>query len=358
MWKILQAGLSLRSLRSRGMGRAQEPRQRGGRVVTSPAGLRARRCGRSSRPRRLRRVSGVRVFIQARRGGGGLRFPPPWFSPRRPPFGGAPFPSADHRPGGKPIPVHSLRSFTGGNRTAAIFVFFAAALRVPPPEIPRRSLNTPVPPQSCGGRSRVRRRSASRTAPALRGLRSPAPVVLSFVESCPAPSASLSLAPPCGHFVATPNSPPVGLAGLSRTLPGTFRASPGNLASRGTRRARLRESAPVTSGCGCAARSVAGPGTARRLRVRFVSKPGSLRGLWKTKCCEREGGPPQRGVRVANVQRAATSISSTTLTMRCWRLRGSRLTSSKTRRALPVGPPLRSASAVPLNRASTDTPRI
>ena len=29
----------------------------------------------------------------------------------------------------------------------------AAALRVPPPENPRRSLNTPIPPQSCGGRS-------------------------------------------------------------------------------------------------------------------------------------------------------------------------------------------------------------
>ena len=27
----------------------------------------------------------------AQRGGGGLRFPPPWFSPRRPLFGGAPF---------------------------------------------------------------------------------------------------------------------------------------------------------------------------------------------------------------------------------------------------------------------------
>ena len=52
-----------------------------GRAVTSPAGLRARRGTRSR----------CAVRVLARRGGVGLRFPPPGFSPRRPPFGGAPF---------------------------------------------------------------------------------------------------------------------------------------------------------------------------------------------------------------------------------------------------------------------------
>ena len=50
--------------------------------VTSPAGLRARRCSRSSRPRRLRRVTGVRVC--ERRGGGeagGCGFPRLGFPP-------------------------------------------------------------------------------------------------------------------------------------------------------------------------------------------------------------------------------------------------------------------------------------
>ena len=90
------------------------------------------------------------------RGGeaGGCGFPRLGFPPGAP-LSEAPPSTADHRPGGKPIPVHSLRSFTGGNRTAASCVYSAAALRVPPPEIPRRSLNTPVPPQSCGGRSRA-----------------------------------------------------------------------------------------------------------------------------------------------------------------------------------------------------------
>ena len=89
-------------------------------------------CGAAGAPLCRSRCA-VRVW--ARRGGGRLRFPPPWFSPRRPPFGGAPFPSADHRPGGKPILVHSLHSFTGGNRTAAIFVCLGRRPSGPPAEI-------------------------------------------------------------------------------------------------------------------------------------------------------------------------------------------------------------------------------
>lgn len=145
--------------------------------VTSPAGLRARRCSRCSRPRRLRRVSGVRD--SARRGSGRLRvaasfaslsrsprctcrhrprvrpspvawalhsaIPPPWFSPGalipgpapiglrprlrpRAASGRRPLPSADHRPGGKPIPVRSLALSHWGNRTAAIVVYSAVAI--------------------------------------------------------------------------------------------------------------------------------------------------------------------------------------------------------------------------------------
>ena len=60
--------------------------------------------------------------------------------------------------GENPSPFGRLRSLAGGNRTAAIFVFCAAALRVPPPEIPRRSLNAPRPRESpcgCGARGLV-----------------------------------------------------------------------------------------------------------------------------------------------------------------------------------------------------------
>ena len=126
------------------------------RVVTLPAGLTGAPLypGLPTTLPTGREVSGRPVAFCARRGGGRLRFPPPWFSPGAP-IPRRPLPSADHRPGGKPIPVHSLRSFTGGNRTAAIFVYGAAALRVPPPKSPRRSLNIPIPPQSCGGRSRA-----------------------------------------------------------------------------------------------------------------------------------------------------------------------------------------------------------
>ena len=167
------------------MGRAQGPRQRGGRVVTSPAGLRARRCSRSSRPRSRHTcvVGGCRecgVFF-ARRGSGGLRFPPPGFPPRSPPFRGAPF-LCGSSTGGKTHPRSFASLSHWGQPHGGHFRFFcrrpsafakATADTVGSPrwKSPRRSLNTPVPPQSCGGRSRVRRRSASHTAPALRGLR-------------------------------------------------------------------------------------------------------------------------------------------------------------------------------------------
>ena len=52
--------------------------------------------------------------------------------------------------GENPSPFGRLRSLTGGNRTAAIFVYGAAALRVPPPEILHCSVNTP-PPAVLGG---------------------------------------------------------------------------------------------------------------------------------------------------------------------------------------------------------------
>lgn len=87
----------------------------------SPAGLRARHCSRSSRPRRLRRVSGVRVLF--RRGGeeGGCGSPALVFPPS-PPLWRRPFRVRIIGRGGTPSPFGRLRSLTGGNRTAAIFV--------------------------------------------------------------------------------------------------------------------------------------------------------------------------------------------------------------------------------------------
>ena len=138
-----------------------------GRAVTSPAGLRARRCGRSSQPRRL--AAGVGSAGLDWRGGeaGGCGFPRLGFPPGAP-LSEAPPSFCGSSAGGQTHPrsLALARSLGATARRPFSFVW-AAALRVPPPEIPRRSLNTPVPPQSCGGRSRVRRRSASRTAPAL-----------------------------------------------------------------------------------------------------------------------------------------------------------------------------------------------
>ena len=155
------------------MGRAQGPRQREDALSRSLRG-----CGRAV-------VAAPAARCGFWRGGGaGPRFPPPGFSPRRPPFpglrplgcghasgrkrppGGAPF-ECGSSAGGQTHPrsVACAPSLGATARRPFSFVW-AAALRVPP-EIPRRSLNTPIPPQSCGGRSRVRRRDASRTAPAL-----------------------------------------------------------------------------------------------------------------------------------------------------------------------------------------------
>ena len=77
----------------------------------SAAAEEARRCTRSSRPRRLRRVSGVRGL--ARRGGVGCGFPRLGFPPGAP-LSEAPLSSADLRPVEKPIPVRLLRSLAGG----------------------------------------------------------------------------------------------------------------------------------------------------------------------------------------------------------------------------------------------------
>ena len=92
---------------------------------------------------------------------------PALVSPPAPPFRRRPFRVRIFGRWKNPSPFACCARSLGGNRAAASFVSSAAALRVPPPEIPCRSLNTPVPPQSCGGRSRVRRRDASRTTPAL-----------------------------------------------------------------------------------------------------------------------------------------------------------------------------------------------
>ena len=211
----------------------------------------------------------------ARRGGGRAAVSPALVFPPAPPFRRRPFSSADHRPGGKPIPVRSLRSLAGGNRTAAIFVYGAAAWKVPPPEIPPPLMNTPVPPQSCGGRSH--------TPQTRRGSHCSGASVVVAVHARPSANRSRRLR-------AWPA--PIDLRAVLRPFRRSAEFAAGRLAfvPRGTRRARpLESSRPVTSGCGCAARSVAVPGMARRVRVRFVSKPNSCRGLWKTKRCERGG---------------------------------------------------------------------
>ena len=160
------------------MGRAQAPRQR-----ETALSRHLRGCGRAVVPRaaslRDARPAG---FLKARRGSGGLRFPPPGFSPRRPPFGGAPFPSADHRPGGKPILVHSLHSFTGGNRTAAIFVCLGRRPSGPPAEISPPLTEHPRPPAVLRGPvAGPRRRARPPRRASLRGRRrprGPAPIEL------------------------------------------------------------------------------------------------------------------------------------------------------------------------------------
>ena len=98
-------------------------------------------------------------------GSGELRFPPPWFSP------GTPFSR-------RPLRVRSIGQGKPHPRSVAFAPSLGATPRrpfsfrvpppfgPPPPKTPRRSLNTPWPPQSCGGGPRLCRRDASRTAPA------------------------------------------------------------------------------------------------------------------------------------------------------------------------------------------------
>ena len=81
--------------------------------VTSPAGLRARRCSRSSRPRRLRQVSGVRVILGAAWGGGAAVFPA-WVFPPAPPFRRRPLSECGSSAGGQTHP----RKFRDGSRGA------------------------------------------------------------------------------------------------------------------------------------------------------------------------------------------------------------------------------------------------
>ena len=68
------------------MRRAQGPRQREDALSRSLRGF-----GRAVVPRAASLRDARPVAFCARRGGAGLRFPPPGFSPRRPPFEGAPF---------------------------------------------------------------------------------------------------------------------------------------------------------------------------------------------------------------------------------------------------------------------------
>lgn len=103
----------------------------GARPGAAPPRLRSasrllRGCGRAVVPRAPDHAAygGCRecgLFL-ARRGGGGLRFPPPGFSPRRPLFGGAPFSARIIGRGANPSPFGRWRSLAGGNRTAAISV--------------------------------------------------------------------------------------------------------------------------------------------------------------------------------------------------------------------------------------------
>ena len=131
---IFSIGSLVRSLRSRGCRRAQGPRQREDALSRLLRGYGHAVVPRSASLRDARPVG----FIQARRGGGRLRFPPPWFSPGSPIPGPAPVglrprlrprAASGRRPlfmriigrGENPSPFGRLSSLTGGNRTAASF---------------------------------------------------------------------------------------------------------------------------------------------------------------------------------------------------------------------------------------------
>ena len=109
----------------------------------SAAAEEARRCTRSSRPRRLRRVSGVRGL--ARRGGVGCGFPRLGFPPGAP-LSEAPLSSADHRPGGKPIPVRSLALPRWGQPHGGHFRLWCRRPSGPPAEISPPLTEHPRPP--------------------------------------------------------------------------------------------------------------------------------------------------------------------------------------------------------------------
>ena len=189
-------------------------------------------------------------FLYARRGGGWLRFPRLGFPPA-PPFRGSPF--LLRFIGRWKTHPRSLTSFVHwGQPHGGHFRLWCRRPSGPPAEISPPLTEHPRPPA-------VLRGPVART-PAVRVPHGSRASTVAAVHARPSANrsrrlrawpASLIFAPPCGHSRAARDSPPFGLFGLSRTLLGTFRASPGNLAPRGSSRAGKTRHSP----CGCAARS-------------------------------------------------------------------------------------------------------
>ena len=267
------------------MRRAQGPRQREDALSRSLRG-----CGRAVVPRAASLRDARPVGF--RRGGeaGGCGFPRLGFPPGAP-LSEAPLSSADHRPGGKPIPVRSLALPHWGQPHGGHFRLECRRPPGPPAEISPPLTEHPRPPA-------VLRGPVART-PAVRVPHGSRASTVAAVHARPSANrsrrlrawpASLSLAPPCGHSRAARDSPPGGLAGLSRTLLGTFRASPGDLAPRGSSRAGKTRHSP----CGCAARSVAVP---KRSGVcASASFPSPIpAGALENEALRERGGRAQRG---------------------------------------------------------------
>ena len=113
-----------------------------GRAVTSPAGLRARRCP----PGRFPAGRAARGFYSSAAGRRGAAVSPAWVFPPAPPFRRRPLSSADHRPGGKPIPVRSLALPRWGQPHGGQFRFFCRRPSGPPAEISPPLTEPPRPP--------------------------------------------------------------------------------------------------------------------------------------------------------------------------------------------------------------------
>ena len=216
----------------------------------------------------------------------GLRFPPPWFSPRRPPFGGAPF-ECGSSAGGKTHP-RSLTSFVHwGQPHGGHFRLWCRRPSGPPAEI--------SPPLTEHPRSPAVLRGPVARPPAVRVPHGSRASTVAAVHARPSANrsrrlrawpASLSLAPPGGHWVYAPFA-----AGrLVRAVTDSAGHIPRQpWGPRSARQFSRRENPSLALRMRCAI----GLGCAS-IRSRPVSGPGRKWGLGK-RCAERGGAAATGG---------------------------------------------------------------